>query len=48
MSENSGETVLIYVCPLDHYQIECTIGRVYRCPICGTVMRFETTRKRQK
>jgi hypothetical protein len=41
-----AEIVHIYRCLVDHYEIQVTVGQVYRCPVCGRIMSYITSRPR--
>jgi transcription initiation factor IIE alpha subunit len=37
----------IYRCNVDHYEIEVTVTGQYRCPACGRMMFYVTSRRKK-
>jgi len=33
-----------YICPVDHFEIWVRVAQTYKCPLCGHVMRYVTSK----
>jgi hypothetical protein len=41
-----AEIVHIYRCLVDHFEMQVTVCTTYKCPACGRIMTYITSRRR--